>query len=172
MYDGSGEGPIATEMRRDADRILEEDNFQVILDTFQDYRSAYMFVVNPLGARLDQQVFAEGGRSRRSSGSAVNRAWDGVWSVGTQRVNDGWIAEIAIPMVTLRFPESEPQSWGINFMRNIRRKNEQVFWAPIPRARMAIPFPHQPYPHTTTLFPAQRTLVARVMPSMVLCPVP
>ena len=36
-------------------------------------------------------------------------------------------------MVTLRFPNSDPQSWGINFMRNIGRKNEQAFWAPIPR---------------------------------------
>lgn len=28
----------------------------------------------------------------------------------------------------MRFPDSPRQSWGINFMRNIRRKNEQVFW--------------------------------------------
>jgi hypothetical protein len=41
------------------------------------------------------------------------------------------VAEIAIPMVTLRFPQAEDQVWGVNFMRNIRRKNEQVFWAPI-----------------------------------------
>ena len=41
------------------------------------------------------------------------------------------MAEIAIPMVTLRFPKAESQVWGVNFMRNIRRKNEQVFWAPI-----------------------------------------
>ena len=38
-----------------------------------------------------------------------------------------------IPVVTLRSPEVESQQWGINFMRNIRRKNEQVFWAPIPK---------------------------------------
>ena len=36
-------------------------------------------------------------------------------------------------MVTLRFPDADIQSWGINFMRDIRRKNEQVFWAPIPQ---------------------------------------
>ena len=133
-FDSSPDGPIASEMRRDADRILEEDNFQVILDTFMDSRSAYMFVVSPLGAQLDQQVFDEGGRDRRASGSAINRDWDGVWSVSARPTSDGWVAEIAIPMVTLRFPDSDPQTWGINFMRNIRRKNEQVFWAPIPRA--------------------------------------
>ena len=133
-FDSHPDGPIASEMRRDADRILDEDNFQVILDTFRDSRSAYMFVVSPLGAQLDQQVFDEGGRDRRASGSAINRDWDGVWSVAAGPTSDGWVAEIAIPMVTLRFPDSDPQTWGINFMRNIRRKNEQVFWAPIPQA--------------------------------------
>ncbi len=134
-FDSSPEGVIATEMRRDADRILEEDSFQLILDTFMDSRSAYMFVVNPLGAQLDQQVFDEGGRGvRGTSASVINRNWDGVWSVSARQTPDGWEAEIAIPMVTLSFPEENPQAWGINFMRNIRRKNEQVFWAPIPRA--------------------------------------
>ena len=133
-FDADPEGVVATEMRRDADRILDEDNFQIILDTFMDLRSAYMFVVTPLGAKLDQQVFDEGGRGRRASANAINRDWDGVWSVATSRASDQWVAEIEIPMVTLRFPDADPQSWGINFMRNIRRKNEQVFWAPIPRA--------------------------------------
>jgi len=132
-FDSSHEPPRATEMRRDADRILEEDNFQVILDTFMDTRTAYMFAVTPLGAQLDQQIFDEGGRDRRGSVAAVNKEWDGVWAVGTSRAADHWVAEIEIPMVTLRFPNASRQSWGINFMRNIRRKNEQVFWAPIPR---------------------------------------
>ena len=133
-FDSDPAGVVATEMRRDGNRILDEDNFQVILDTFMDSRSAYMFVVTPLGARLDQQVFDEGGRDRRASANSINRDWDGVWSVATSRASDHWVAEIEIPMVTLRFPDADPQSWGINFMRNIRRKNEQVFWAPIPRA--------------------------------------
>lgn len=132
-YDSDPDGIIATEMRRDGDRILEEDNFEVILDTFMDSKSAYMFVVNPLGAELDQQVFDEGGRDRRGSALSVNRDWDGVWAVSAKRTPEGWTAEIEIPMVTLRFPSADPQSWGINFMRNIRRKNEQAFWAPIPR---------------------------------------
>ena len=43
---------------------------------------------------------------------------------------------------------------------------------PMPRARAAMPRPHQPYPDTTTFRPAQRILVALVMPSSVLWPVP
>lgn len=132
-FDSAPDAVISTELRRDGDRILEEDNVQIILDTFMDSRSAYMFVVSPMGAQLDQQVADEGGRDRRGGGGAVNRDWDGVWSVSARRVQDGWVAEVEIPMVTLRFPTNNPQSWGLNFMRNVARKNEQAFWAPIPK---------------------------------------
>lgn len=133
-FDSNPDAVTATEMRRDSNRILEEDNFQIILDTFMDSRSGYMFVTNPLGAKLDQQVFNEGEGGRGGVSSNVNRDWDAVWTVEAARTEDGWSAEIAIPMVTLRFPDREVQRWGINLMRNIGRKNEQVFWAPIPKA--------------------------------------
>ncbi len=137
VYDSDPSGVWATEMRRDSDRILDEDNIQIILDTFKDSRSAYMFATNPLGARLDQQVFNEGeGVSAGGFGVStnINKDWDGVWHVQTSRLDDGWIAEIAIPIVTLRFPAGDVQSWGLNVKRNIGRKNEQAFWAPIPKA--------------------------------------
>jgi len=132
-YDRDPGGIVATEMRRDGNRIMDEDNFEVILDTFGDRRNGYMFVTTPLGAKLDQQVSDDGGIQRRGTGNSVNKDWDGVWYVRSRETSDGWVAEIAIPMVTLRFPDSEPQTWGINFMRNIRRKNEQVYWSPIPK---------------------------------------
>ncbi len=132
-FDSNPDGIIATEMRRDGARILDEDNFQIILDTFMDSRSGYMFVVSPLGAKLDQQVFEEGEGGRRGGSSNINRDWDGVWHVEARRTAEGWEAELLIPMVTLRFPDTPVQSWGINFQRNIRQKNEEVFWSPIPR---------------------------------------
>jgi hypothetical protein len=133
-FDSDPDGIVATEMRRDADRLLDEDNFQIIMDTFSDSRSAYMFVTTPLGAQLEQQVFEEGEGVNQGNASNINRNWDGVWHVSVSQSADGWTAEIAIPMVTVRFPQAAHQDWGINFMRNIRRKNEQVFWAPIPKA--------------------------------------
>ncbi|SVA01510.1 uncharacterized protein METZ01_LOCUS54364 [marine metagenome] len=135
-HDSTPTGVISTEMRRDSPQLLDEDNFQIILDTFNDSRSGYMFVTSPLGAKLEQQIAEEGEGSYssfNSSNSNVNVDWDGVWDVATQRTDQGWVAEIAIPMVTMRFPENDRQVWGVNFMRNIRRKNEQVFWAPIPK---------------------------------------
>ena len=131
-FDSQPAGVIATEMRRDSPRLLDEDNFQMILDTFDDDRSGYMFVVSPLGAKLEQQIAEEGeGGFRGSNSPNVNVNWDGVWNAAARRTAEGWVAEIAIPMVTLRFPAADTQVWGANFMRNIRRKNEQVFWAPV-----------------------------------------
>jgi hypothetical protein len=124
----------ATEMRRDADRLFDEDNFQVILDTFRDSRNGYMFLTTPLGAKLEQQIFDEGEGGGRGTTANVNRNWDGVWDAAARIVEDGWTAEIAIPFSTVRFAPSDEQVWGINFQRHIRRKNESVLWAPIPRA--------------------------------------
>ena len=132
-YDSSPDHVVATEMRRDSARILDEDNFQVILDTFRDSRSGYMFVTNPLGAKLEQQIFEEGGGNVRGSASNINKDWNGVWDVASRRTSDGWTAEIVIPMVTLRSPDVAVQTWGVNFSRNIRRKNELVYWSPIPK---------------------------------------
>ncbi|HAK57342.1 MAG TPA: hydrolase, partial [Acidobacteria bacterium] len=134
-FDSDPEGIIATEMRRDSQQMLNEDNFQFIIDTFNDSRSGYMFATNPLGAKLEQQIFEEGeGSGFFGPNSNINIDWDGVWNVRSRRTEAGWVAEIAIPMRTLRFIPGESQSWGINFMRLIRRKNESVFWAPIPKA--------------------------------------
>jgi hypothetical protein len=144
LYDGkhiyigvrayASEPVVATEMRRDADRLFDEDNFQVILDTFNDSRNGYMFLTTPLGAKLEQQVFDEGEGGGRGTTSNVNRNWDGVWDTAARIVADGWTAEIAIPVNTVRFAASDEQTWGINFERNIRRKNEAVYWSPIPKA--------------------------------------
>jgi hypothetical protein len=129
----ASEPVVATEMRRDADRLFDEDNFQVILDTFHDSRNGFMFLTTPLGAKLEQQIFDEGEGGGRGTTANVNRNWDGVWSASARIAAEGWTAEIAIPVNTVRFVPGQ-EVWGLNFMRHIRRKNELVYWSPIPRA--------------------------------------
>ena len=129
-----GRTVVATEMRRDSDRLFDEDNFQVILDTFKDSRNGYMFVTTPLGAKLEQQIFDEGEGGGRGTTSNVNRNWDGVWDAAAKVTDEGWTAEMSIPTNTLRFKPADQQTWGINFLRHNRRKNELDYWAPIPRA--------------------------------------
>jgi hypothetical protein len=59
--------------------------------------------------------------------------WDASWQVRTHTGEFGWSAEFAIPFRTLRYPKAPTQVWGLNFQRNIRRRKETAFWAPLPR---------------------------------------
>jgi Domain of unknown function (DUF5916)/Carbohydrate family 9 binding domain-like len=130
----ANEAVSATEMRRDADRLFDEDNFQVVLDTFHDSRNGYMFLTTPLGAKLEQQIFDEGEGGGRGTTANINRNWDGVWDAAARIVDDGWTAEISIPVTSVRFAPSDEQIWGVNFQRHVRRKNEAALWSPVPKA--------------------------------------
>jgi hypothetical protein len=101
------------------------DGFRVVLDTFHDGRNGYQFATNPAGAKWDSQMANEG-RDNNSN-------WDGIWDVKTRVTETGWVAEIWIPFRTLKFGDADPQVWGINFERKLRRLNEDSYWSPIPR---------------------------------------
>jgi len=125
MHDSSPRGIVVNDLRKDFEE-QNQDDFEVLLDTFGDRRNGYIFLTNAAGAKADRQ-FANEGRE-------LNTSWDAVWTVVTKRVADGWTAEIAIPFRSLRFHDGPDQHWGINFSRRIRRKNEIDFWSPVPRA--------------------------------------
>jgi hypothetical protein len=59
--------------------------------------------------------------------------WDASWRVQAQIHEEGWSAEFAIPLRSLRYGGGKPQTWGLNFYRNIRRKREEVYWSPVSR---------------------------------------
>jgi len=54
--------------------------------------------------------------------------WDGVWVSNARITSTGWTATLAIPFSTLNFKSSDDVSLGINFLRFIRRKNEEDLW--------------------------------------------
>jgi hypothetical protein len=124
LHDREPHKLVVNDIRKDF-KEEDQDDFEVILDTFRDRRNGYVFVTNVEGARADRQVANEG--------REINTNWDAVWTLKTRRVADGWVAEMAIPFRALRFEPGAGQPWGINFSRRIRRKNEITFWAPIPR---------------------------------------
>ena len=53
--------------------------------------------------------------------------------MATPQDGEGWYAEMRIPFSTLRYGSGEEQDWGLNLMRRIGRKNEEVVWSPVPR---------------------------------------
>ena len=131
-YDDNPGEIIVADSRRDSS-LTDTDSFQVILDTFRDGQNGFVFGTNPAGIQYDAQVTREGASARFGFGSGFNLNWDTSWSVASAISPIGWSAEIAIPFKSLRYAGSGPQSWGINFQRNIRRNNEEAFWSPLPR---------------------------------------
>ena len=138
-YDAAADGVTIADSRRDAS-LDDGDSIQIILDTFLDQRSGFVFGTSPAGQEYDGQVVNAGeGRLGRStttssgSGAGFNGNWDGVWEVRTTVSEAGWSAEFAIPFRTLNYPTGEAQTWGLNIQRNIRRRNEIAYWAPLPR---------------------------------------
>ena len=125
MHDTDPARELVNDIRKDF-REEDQDDFELILDTFRDRRNGYVFITNPAGGRADRQTANEG--------REINTSWDGIWDVRTQRRADGWTAELRIPFRTLRFEPGADQRWGINFARRIRYRNETNYWATVPRA--------------------------------------
>jgi hypothetical protein len=119
-YDSQPDRIIATQRARDAD-LEFDDKFSIIVDTFHSHRNAFLFEMNPLGARFDSWITDEGGRT--------SPEWDERWEVAVAIGEEGWVAEVRIPFGVLRMPSAEEQVWGIDFRRNIKRKNEEVGWS-------------------------------------------
>lgn len=142
LYDRDPHGIVPGEKVRDV-TLTNSDYFGFILDTYLDRQNGFIFATTPAGIEYDGQVVKEGegggvqvsGQPRAQSGAmgGFNLNWDATWEVATSTDSAGWYAEFRIPFSTLRYGGGMKQDWGVNFVRSIRRKNEEAFWTFIPR---------------------------------------
>ena len=130
-YDDNPAGIIVADSRRDAS-LDNGDSLSFIIDAFRDQQNGFVFGTNPAGIEYEAQVSKEASGSM-SRGAGFNLNWDTNWRVATKIGHYGWSAEFEIPFKSLRFGNADLQSWGFNFKRTIRRKNEVAYWAPISR---------------------------------------
>ena len=117
-YDSNMRSVRASQLRRDAD-LSSDDNVQLLIDSFDDRRSAFVFATNPNGALWDAQF---------SGVDDLNENWNGIWEVAVSRDSAGWTAEFRIPLLALRFHAGTNPEFGFNVRRFIRRKNEEDLW--------------------------------------------
>ena len=123
LYDSEPEKIIIESLEQDFDS-QSNDCFAIMLDTFNDDKSGYGFLFNPAGAIKDMYI--------NNDGTSINRAWEGIVDAKTSIHEYGWEIEMAFPLTSLRFnPSDAEQDWGINFLRRIRRKREDIYWSPI-----------------------------------------
>ncbi len=117
--DSEPEGIVAFNVARDGS-LGGEDHVRIILGTYLDGRSGYLFSVNPLGARFDALI--------TDRGEGLNRDWDGIWEAAARRHSGGWTAEIRIPIQSLSFKQGLDR-WHLNVQRRVQRLLETDRWS-------------------------------------------
>ena len=109
---------VMRSMERDGP-LYTGDMVSVRLDPGLTRRNGYRFQLGSSGGRADALFL---------NNSVELGEWDPIWEGRTRVVDDGWIAEIAIPFRSLSY-EPGQTDWGFDFRRVIGRRNEQVFWS-------------------------------------------
>jgi hypothetical protein len=125
-FDSAPNAMVATQLRRDLSQDLD-DNFAIVIDPTFSRRNAYVFQVNPLGTQRDGRIVEE--LAPPQTDSIIDASWDGLWNSAAKITADGWTATFDIPFSTLNFRGASVASWGLNFRRFIRRKNEEDQWS-------------------------------------------
>jgi len=100
------------------------DFFALFLDPYRDHLNGYGFIVLSTGVQMD---------SRYSPANGEDFAWNAVWESHVALLPDGrgWSVEIRIPYSAIRFAQAPVQTWGVNFMRQRKKDNQQLFWSEV-----------------------------------------
>ena len=117
-------GKVRGRMSRRED-IFDDDQVEVMLDTFHDRRRAYAFQSTPLGVQWDA-IYTEASREEVSGN--FDTSFDTVWDSRGKETSQGFVVWMSIPFKSLRFPAVRQQEWGIILYRGIIRNNEDTFW--------------------------------------------
>ncbi len=116
----------------DRDNLDNDDRVIIVLDTYDDQRSAFAFIVNPIGQQADGMLrdastsssFGGGGRP-----FSVDENPDFVFTSQGRLTESGFIVEIEIPFKSLRFGNAASQNWGFNVLRKVQHSDYWSSWS-------------------------------------------
>jgi hypothetical protein len=103
------------------------DRINVVIDSYHDKRTAFVFTTTAAGVKGEE--IATG------NGDDFDASWNPVWYTAANVDAKGWTAEMKIPFSQLRFGNAKEQIWGFNINRTLFRKNERSLWQRIPNAQ-------------------------------------
>lgn len=106
------------------ENINSDDSVGMTVDTFNDQRSAYSFRVTPSGVQWDAQW------NEVARNPDFDTSWEAVWQSEGELTDQGYMARMAIPLRSLRFPDLANKQWRIQLQRQIPRLSETSFWPP------------------------------------------
>jgi hypothetical protein len=128
LYDNSAIYVLATLYDNHPNKISKEltnrdvfgisDHFSVSINGYNDGQQDFRFYVSAAGVQMDCLAIED----------SEDYTWDAIWNSQVTLTDFGWVAEMKIPYAALRFSKAEKQTWGINFMREIKRDFQKYTW--------------------------------------------
>lgn len=116
-YDTDPANIVKRLSRRDG---FEGDRVTVMFDSYNDKRTAFSFTATASGVKGEEYVF--------NNGDNWDDKWDPIWYLMTSIDQEGWVAEMRIPLSQLRFADQSEHTWGFQVMRYYFRNDEWSNW--------------------------------------------
>lgn len=120
-YDGE---PDLIEKRLSRRDGFAGDRVNVIIDSYHDKRTAFVFTTTAAGVKGEEFV--------SENGNNWDDSWNPVWYTDANVDEKGYTIEMKIPFSQLRFGKAKEQIWGFNINRTIFRVQERSLWQRIP----------------------------------------
>lgn len=103
--------------RRDG---FEGDWVEINFDSYFDKRTGFSFTVTAAGVKGDEFI--------SNNGNNWDTSWNPIWEAKTHIDEEGWTAEMKIPLSQLRFGNADEQIWGLQSTRRDFRNAERSTW--------------------------------------------
>ncbi len=120
-YDPEPSKIVSRMSRRDS---FDGDWVELNIDSYYDKRTAFSFTSSVSGVKGDEYV--------SNNGDNWDASYEPIWYLKTSIDEEGWIAELRIPLSQLRFANKPELTWGINVQRLFFRNQERSQWQYIP----------------------------------------
>lgn len=120
-YDTSPDSIVQRMSRRDG---FEGDWVEINIDSYHDLRTAFSFTASVSGVKGDEFI--------TNDGKNWDTSWNPIWYLSTHIDDQGWTAEVRIPLSQLRYANKAEQVWGLQVQRRNFRKEARSIWQRIP----------------------------------------
>lgn len=121
-YDKDPKKIVKRLSRRDG---FEGDWIEVNIDSYNDKRTGFSFTSSVSGVKGDEFI--------SNNGNNWDGSWNPIWYMKTNIDEEGWTAEVKIPLSQLKFGNNPEQIWGLQVQRRFFRAEERSTWQRIPQ---------------------------------------
>ena len=115
--------PATIEKRMGRRDDFPGDWVEINIDSYNDDRTGFSFTASASGVKGDEFI---------SNNGNFDSSWNPLWYLKTTIDDEGWVAEIRIPLSQLRFGNDDEQEWGIQSTRRYFNAEERSLWQPVP----------------------------------------